>query len=309
MLKKASVASCLFLVVTGTVVTISPAVRARFAERYNALTGWDEETRRADPVGFAKYAEKKLREDLKAMQKTRRDLASEVGQITRKIREQEALGGHAQALAEDFRSEYQLAGSGGDFPVEVRGAAYTADQVRTQVSMLLAEAKGYEQSLAELQEVQQQAEAQMENLAVKVEATEAQLAGLATKRELIRARQLTVEGEQLLAKVDELLTGNAQLIAGNPVRTVRELVQTETGSQRTPSRRVTRRHVEEFLNVGYLSKRKPKPQRVVLRREQDSYEDLIQQAASSQSVPIQTQSHIPTSTAEILAKPEVGEKK
>ena len=59
-------------------------------------------------------------------------------------------------LAEGFRSQYQLASTSGGFPIEMRGAAYTRDQVRSQVSMLLAEAEGYQQSLADLRQVRYQ---------------------------------------------------------------------------------------------------------------------------------------------------------
>jgi phage shock protein A len=141
---------------------------------------------------------------------------------------------------------YQTAQADGRFPVEVRGAAYTESQVRSQVSMLLAEAEGYEASLADLESVRATAEAKIEELAVRINRTEAQLASLATKRELLRARQLTAAGEQLLAQVDELMTGNRQTIDANPVATVRELLA------RTPAKqegRATDRKVEEFLTA------------------------------------------------------------
>jgi hypothetical protein len=228
----------------GAAFTMSPAVRARVQQQWGRVSGWSEEARRADPVGFAEYARGKLQRDLEVMQRTRRELAAEVGQLSRKLREQQALADQAQLLAERFRAEYQAASVGGGFPIEVRGAAYTEAQVRSQVSMLLAEAEGYRQSLDQLSALSQQAESQMEALAVRLNSTGSQLAGLAAKRELLRARQLTTEGEQLLAQVDELMTGNAQLIADNPVRTVRELVAAPVAK---PGRPVSSGKVEAFL--------------------------------------------------------------
>lgn len=238
----------LLAVVAAAAVALNPALRSKLSARLGQITSWDEEARRADPEGFARYAERKLREDLEKMQATRRELAAEVGQIARKVREQEALVGHAQAMAEDFRGQYRLASSGGRFPVEVRGAAYTEDQVRSQVSMLLAEAEGYDTTLAQLRDVRTQAQQEMETLAVKVDATEAQLAGLAAQRGLLRARRLTTEGEELLAQVNDLLSGNARVIEGNPVRTVRELLASETGKPRTPSAVTAADRVERFLH-------------------------------------------------------------
>jgi hypothetical protein len=72
------------------------------------------------------------------------------------------------------------------------------------------------------------------------------LAALATKRELLRARQLTAAGEELLAQVDELMTGNRQTIDANPVATVRELLARAPSK---PSGRAGDREVEEFLTA------------------------------------------------------------
>jgi hypothetical protein len=83
-------------------------------------------------------------------------------------------------------------------------------------------------------------------LAVRINRTETQRAALATKRELLRARQLTTAGEQLLAQVDELMTGNRQAIDANPVGTVRELLA--RGSSK-PSGRATDSKVESFLTA------------------------------------------------------------
>jgi len=222
----------------------SPALRAKVHRQWAQVSGWTEDARRADPVGFATYAERKLKRDLEVMERTRRELAAEVGQLSRKIRQEQALADQAVTLAGDFRTQYQEASAGGGFPIEVRNAAYTQPQAKSQVSMLLAEAEGYQESVARLTKVQREAESQMEALAVRVTATESQLAALSAKREMLRARQLTAEGQQLLAQVDELMTGNAQLIEGNPVRTVRELMDSPSEKPDTP---VKMRRVEEFL--------------------------------------------------------------
>lgn len=132
--------------------------------------------------------------------------------------------------------------------VVLAGAAYTEGQARSQVSMLLAEAEGYQTSLADLRKVKRQAEEQMKALAVKISASESQLAALSTQRELLRARQLTAEGEQLLAQVDDLMTGNTRLIEGNPVRTVRELLETAPTQS---GKRTSNSRVDAFLSGSY----------------------------------------------------------
>lgn len=225
---------------------VSPALRSQVTAWWDSHTGWTESARQADPAGFASHAETKLQQDLAKMDATRRELTAEVGRLSKTAREQSALADQARRMAEQFRDVYQAAQADDRFPVEIRGAAYTEPQVRSQVSMLLAEAEGYEASLADLETVRATAEAKIEELAVRINRTEAQLAALATKRELLRARQLTAAGEQLLAQVDELMTGNRQTIDANPVATVRELL---ARSPAKPEGRAPDRKVEEFLTA------------------------------------------------------------
>lgn len=230
-------------VVGGVAAGLSPAMRAAAYQQWTERFGWTEDARRADPEGFARHAERRLAQDLDQMQQTRRELAAEVGQLVRRARQQQALHDQGATLADEFRVRYQEAEANGGFPITVRNAAYTRPQAESQVSMLLAETAGYEQSLALIDGVRQQAEAQLEALAVKINQTEAQLATLATKRELLRAGRLTAEGEALLAQVDELMTGNARVIAENPVRTVEELL----ASTSQPANPAGRQAVAEFL--------------------------------------------------------------
>jgi len=238
------------LVAAGALV-VHPALRAKVARSYQRVTGWDEAARQADPVGFVQYAEHKLRQDLAAMQKTRRELAGEVGALASKQREQQDLADQAQRLAEEFRDAYQAAESTNGFPLVVRNAAYTRAQVHSQVSMLLAESEGYQQSLANVESVQADAEHRLEELAVRINATESQLASLGTKRELLRARELTTQGQELLTQVDDLLNGNTEMLTGNPVRTVRELVNAQ---QVKPTGHVPDQRVAQFLATVSVSK-------------------------------------------------------
>ena len=244
MIRRMSIGGLVLAGLAAAAIAASPALRARVTQQWAALCGWTKEAREADPVGFASYAEKRLKHDLDVMKETRRELAAEVGQLAQKEREQQALGDQARQLAEKFRAQYQLASTNGGFPIEVRNAAYTEGQAKAQVSMLLAEAEGYEQAMGQLTDVRKDAESKIEELVVRINSTETQLAALSTKRELLRARQLTAEGEQLLAQVDQLMTGNTQLIEGNPVRTVRELLDAPVAK---PQNTASQQRVEQFL--------------------------------------------------------------
>jgi hypothetical protein len=139
-------------------------------------------------------------------------------------------------LAEEFRDKYQEAQAQGRFPIEVRGAAYPEVQAKAQVSLLLAQAQGFEENLARLRKTQEDSESQIPTHVVKVETTEAQLAMLPTKWELLRARQLSAEGQQLLAQLDGLFDTYPRAIQGNPVRSVQEQLR-RTSARNPPTKR------------------------------------------------------------------------
>jgi hypothetical protein len=200
-----------------------PGLRAQIDREVTEFTGWTEQARQADPVGFASYASRKLESDLEAMRRTRRDLTAEIAELSQEICVQEALRNQANDLAREFRIQFHSAANDG-FPVVVRNAAYARDEVKTQVSMILAEADGYEAATAALKDIQKKAESQLETLTVRINTIESELAGLAAQREILQARSLSKAGQKLLAQVDELLQDNDRMIVGNPVRNVRELL-------------------------------------------------------------------------------------
>ena len=217
---------------TLAISTYCPGLWTQIDRKVTEVAGWTEEARQADPVGFVEYAGGKLRQDLETLQKTRRDLAAEIGGLAEKLRQQRALRDHARGLAEKFRTAYREATARQGFPVELCGGAYTAEQLKAQVSMLLAEAQGYEAAIAKLEEVRRRAETELETLTVRISQTESQLAALAAEKEVLKARQLTERGRLLLAQVESLMTENTQVIAANPVRSVQELIAAAEKSAR-----------------------------------------------------------------------------
>jgi hypothetical protein len=234
----------------------SPALRARVSRESKTLLGWTEAARQADPEGFTTYVEQRLQEDLGKLNSTRRELAMEVGSLAKKEKEERELLAHAEQFAEEFRSVYQDAsdletGNSRTFPVSVRNAEYSEQEVVRQVSMLLAEAEGYRQSLSKLEEVRGRAEQRLEELTVRISTTESQLAATAAQRGLLRARVLTDEGELLVAQVDELLDDNSVVIHGNPVRSVRELLASSQNENKgQPSLVVARSYLAANVQSG-----------------------------------------------------------
>jgi hypothetical protein len=221
-----TVSAGLAVVVGAVLYATGPGFRTTVNQHMNDWIGWTEAARQADPVGFTNHVEGSLKRDLATMHNTRDALNKETATLATEIHNQEALAEHAERLATEFRDAYQQAHASDSFPVTVRNAAYTAEQVESQVSLLLAEAAGYRAAIDKLTKIRQQAEQKLEEVTVRIANTDTQLAALPAERELLRARVLSDAGQELVASVDALLEGNRQVIQGNPVRSVAELIAT-----------------------------------------------------------------------------------
>lgn len=215
------------LAVLAGICRLSPALRAAFSTQTQEWLGWTEDARRADPDGFGRYVERKLKTEVEGLQKCRFELVGNADGLAGKVREQQALRDRARTMAEEFRGAFQQARQDGKFPITVRNAAYTEDQAVSQVSLLLAEADGFDRTLRRLENIQVEANKRLEEIVVRLNATQSHLAAIGTQRELLRSRQMTTEGEELIAELDQLFDVNERLLANNPVRSVVELLEDE----------------------------------------------------------------------------------
>lgn len=207
---------------------LSPGVRAAISTHGSEWFGWTEEARRIDSVSFVEHVKRKLEAEVGTLRKSRLELVGNADQLSGKIREQEALRDHARKFAEEFRTAFQTARSNQSFPITVRNAAYTEEQSLAQVSLLLAQADGYEQSLQRLQRIMDESNKRVQEIVVRQNATESNLAAIGTQLELLRTRQLTSVSDELIAQVDELFDVNQRVLTDNPVRTVTELLTANT---------------------------------------------------------------------------------
>jgi hypothetical protein len=189
--------------------------------------GWTEEARQADPAGYVAHVIGRLQRDLTELTRVRRELLGQIAELSHTLRQQEAMLAQAEQLAEEFREHYRRAAATNGFPVTVRGGLYSADQVKAQVSLLLAEAQGYRAAAERLRKVRQEAELRLETVTVQINRTEAELVALEAQRQIFLARQIADQQQALLTKIDELSQENQKLLVANSVRTVRELMEAE----------------------------------------------------------------------------------
>ena len=236
------------LAIGGTLMAVSPSARALVMGKYNKAISWSGKAIQENPMGYMKFVEKKLTEDQDKIQTTWRNLGISVGKLAKKQGKNRETLEQGMAYAEKFREAYQNAN--GEFPVEVLGESYTEGQLRAQLSLTLAQNDGLTQSLTEIDEALITANGKMEELIVQKEKTETQLALIATKREMFRANALSTEGLQLVSRLNGLFEENELVMAGNPVRSIEQLVKAETFASK-PANSV---RVEEFLNANKKDK-------------------------------------------------------
>ena len=199
----------------------APSVQTAMDTQLDRYFGWTEEARQANPVEFVNHVSQTLGDDLEAMRTARRHLYAELALLGGKDREMRGNRQFALQQAEDFRAALQRA----EFPVALCDGVYpSGESVTFQISQLLAEIDGYDQTLAEIEELNAEAKTKLSNLTVQINSTEAQITMTGVKRELLAARELTESGQQMLLAVNGLLNRNHRVVKENPVRSVEELL-------------------------------------------------------------------------------------
>lgn len=203
-----------------------PGLRHRATTALDEFGGWTEDARRADPVGFIEFAEKRLGEDLAAFQKAQTDLAQAKVAAEEELARSQDRFAAANLFAEEFRTAFQGAEAAGSFPVTVRGSQYTRADLVDQVSLLLLERDNYAEIIDGFERVLGNVEVKTRELVTRIQTTRATLTKLKPQKEIARIDKLTGDADKLLADVDELLGENANALGDlrTPVRTVEDLM-------------------------------------------------------------------------------------
>ncbi len=247
-MRKIAVGSVVLVIAAGAEYFGSPAVRAKVDARWHQVSGWSEEARQHDPIGYISFAESSLKENLTNLEQVRRELSAEMAAVQRKCQEKQTLLEGVLAMANEFREQYRRAQTVGVFPVTVRGAAYTEDQIVGQVRTLMAEAEACEGAVKEFKAMQEKAQGSIEDVMRRVHAVETKIELVGTQRQLIRAGTIAQGVDSIVADVDSLIGENKEFIVQNPVRSFRELVvRTATTSSKNG---VTEDRVRKFLATG-----------------------------------------------------------
>lgn len=210
-----------------------PGVKAKIDTFTEKHTGWTEEARRNDPVGYIDYALGKLGENLDKFQAAKQELAQAKLDAKQKLEEYDGKHSAAVTLSEEARDIYQAAEEAGGYPVQLLSKSYTKDELVNQVQLILAERDTYASSIEKFKEVIAMLEKTQANLTTRITTTQGSITELKAQREVVKIQKLTSEADALLAKVDDILGKNEEALSilDDPVRSVEDLLKAGTESE------------------------------------------------------------------------------
>lgn len=219
---KRSLWICLVIVVLSCGALVRPAEAGPpgcgSAEFMDSL-GWTKARRQADPEGFYCVAIERLKTEAEQCDEARRSLKEDIDRQTLAIDAKTDLWRQAEELGAEFRRAYRRAKRTNQWPVKVRDAEYPEERLASQVSMLMKEAEGMADCVAEMKLVRERAEAKLEEFTGRAHVLDGQISMCTAKFELWKASRLEAHGEALLAALDQVIIKRPPLVFDCPHRT------------------------------------------------------------------------------------------
>jgi hypothetical protein len=178
-----------------------------------------EAQRRADPESYFVFVRERLEQEKAELAPACESLKLDIARQNEAIQEKVNLWQKAKEVAETFREHYQRAKKSGQWPVEVDGFLYCEQQLLSQVSMLMEEAKGLAECVTNMKAARERAEAKLEELTVRDTKVDSQLSICTTRFELWKASRLRSDGDRLLACLEQLIENEPPQLARCSART------------------------------------------------------------------------------------------
>jgi hypothetical protein len=231
------------LVIGGAAYYFVPGFRTKAQSWWGEHGGWNEESRKKDPVGFIDYSITKLGENISKFDSVKADLMTAKGNLDEMKRTNQEKLAFADKNLNEFKVAYQAAVGGKGWPVSMAGRSYSENELKSQVELLLAQKTGYENALAQIDDGLKRADQKSFELVARINESKSKLEILKTQKELVKINQLNESTEKMMAEVNEVLVRNDALQSSSPVRTAEELMKdAKVSAKSTPK-------ADEFLKT------------------------------------------------------------
>lgn len=230
-----------------------PGVRTAFSDAREKLTGWSDEDRRNDPVGYIQHARGELRDNIAAYE----GLLVEVDAM--ETENQAKLDGFAREerganeLLAAAREEFASAEAAGKWPVEFFDGTYTRTEFIDQVETWMAEKSSASRQVESYQRNLDLIRQRRSDLRARIQGLQNAVVDLETKEATLKVAALSESDSALLAEVDSLLRDSTEALAGSsPVRSVKDVLAQQdadaAAAEMAAEKEASRAAVLDFLN-------------------------------------------------------------
>ena len=204
-----------------------PGVRAAIDQQIDRSTGWNDEARRNDPVGFIDYSIAKLDENVVRFEEARRGMAVSRAQLEEKRKENQGRVAFADRQLDAFKAAFQAAEGGKGWPQPIAGKSYGEDELKRQVAQLLSERETFQSLVGQVEKSLAQIDQRQIELVNRITKSKAARDQLTAQREIIKVNKLTSDTEQMLDQAHDVLVANEALAEKPAVRTLDEMMKDE----------------------------------------------------------------------------------
>jgi DNA repair exonuclease SbcCD ATPase subunit len=219
-----------------------PGFKSKVDSTYDKHFGWTPEARKKDPVGFIDHSIQKLGENIAKFEEARTGLRVQQGKLEDLKKSNSEKIAFAEKLLAQLKNAYKDATGGKGWPITVGGKSYSEDDLKTQVSMSLAEKTGYEKIVAQTETGMTVAEKRMRELVTRISESKSKRSLLEAQRALVEVNKLSADTEKLLADVNDVLVENEAALESSGPQTIEELMKAEGSAA------VVNPDTEKFLN-------------------------------------------------------------
>lgn len=202
-----------------------PGVRTAFSDAKEKLTGWSEEDRQNDPVGYIQHARGKLQDNVASYKELLGQIDGMETENQGKLEEFARIEQGANGLLEDAREAYAKAEAESAWPITFEGDTYSLEQFVEQVDEWIDEKGNASRQVESYQRNLDLISERRDDLRTRIQGLQNAIVDLDTKEATLKVAALSEADSALLADVDDLLRDSTEALAGgSPVRSVEDIL-------------------------------------------------------------------------------------
>lgn len=229
-----------------------PALRTAFTDAQEKLTSWSKEDRQKDPIGYVKFARGKLEANIAKYESVLGEISGMKKDNANKVAEFAAIEKAATDFTNEAKERFTTANANGEWPITWNDATYTEDQFVAQVNTWLAEKANASKQIASYQANVDNVSAKATEVRNTILSLKSTIDDLNAKEANLKVAALTEADTQLLADVDALLSNTTEKLAGDPIKSIGEMMaskaKTEAEAATQAEKDAANAAARDFLN-------------------------------------------------------------